>query len=358
MPALLLFGATGFTGRLVAHALARRGADFAIAGRDPARLERLASETGGPQIYNVQAGDVDSLARALNGSRVLVTCVGPFLEVGDTAVEAALRARVNYVDSTGEGPFIARLLERDAEARAAGVAMAPAMAFDEIPADVAATRATQGMTSADLVLTYAAPTQASAGTARSALGFISTPGPFIDDGSVVPVHLGERERWAPMPPPLGPRRAVSAPLAELHLAPRHLDLRNLGIYATVGAAQRAFLKTMWPIARRALSVPAVRKATSEIAGRAVSAPAEASARQKPWTILAEARAGDRWRNVAITGTDVYGLSGELLAGAAVTLAEDGYDRTGVLAPTQAVEVDRLHKELVDQGVSIDVYEPR
>jgi short subunit dehydrogenase-like uncharacterized protein len=351
MPTILLFGATGFTGRLVAHALARRDGDFAIAGRDRAKLERLAAETGGPETHVVQAGDVDALARALNGARVLVTCVGPFLELGDTAVEAALRARVNYVDSTGEGHFIARLFERDAEARAAGIAMAPAMAFDEIPADVA-------VTNADLVLTYAAPSQASRGTVRSAIGFIAASGPFIDDGSVVPVRLGDRERWTPMPPPLGPRRAVSAPLAELHLAPRHLELRNLGVYATVGTAQRALLKTVWPVARTALSIPALRKATSEVAGRAVPAPTEGSARQKPWTILAEARVHDRWRNVAVTGRDVYGLSGELLAAAAMAMAEDGYDRTGVLAPTQAVDVDRLHKELVDQGVTIDVYEPR
>ena len=178
MPDILLFGATGYTGRLTALALARRGASFAISGRSRPKLEALAAETGDPEIRTATVGDTASLVTALDGTKVLLTCVGPFEQWGHTAVEAALEAGVNYIDSTGEGTFIARLFrERDAAARSAGIAMAPALAFDEVPADVAATLACEGMNRPDLVLTYAVPTSASSGTVNSALGIISQPGP-------------------------------------------------------------------------------------------------------------------------------------------------------------------------------------
>src|SRR5687767_5757329 len=107
MPDVSLFGATGFTGRLTAQALARRGVSFAIAGRDREKLERLADEfEPRPDVRVAAVGDVHALAAALEDVKVLITCVGPFTELGDTAVEAALRARVHYIDSTGEGTFI------------------------------------------------------------------------------------------------------------------------------------------------------------------------------------------------------------------------------------------------------------
>ncbi|MEA2460537.1 MAG: hypothetical protein QOH90_714, partial [Actinomycetota bacterium] len=204
MPEVLLFGATGYTGRLTARALSRRGVSFAIAGRNRSKLEALAATVGDPQIRIAEAGDTPGLVKALEGCRVLITCVGPFVEMGDTAVEAALEAGVNYIDSTGEGTFIAKLIERDSDARSAGIAMAPAMGFDEVPGDVAATLACDGMPNAELDVTYAVPRTASLGTIRSTLGIILSEGPWLEDGRTRMISAGEETRWAPMPPPLGP----------------------------------------------------------------------------------------------------------------------------------------------------------
>src|SRR5438874_2542384 len=122
MPDILLFGATGYTGKLTAHALTRRGASFVIAGRDRSKLDALAAETGATDVRLARVGDVDGLTGALRDVRVMITCVGPFTRYGETAVEAALRARVHYLDSTGEGTFVQELIERrDAPAKAAGI---------------------------------------------------------------------------------------------------------------------------------------------------------------------------------------------------------------------------------------------
>jgi short subunit dehydrogenase-like uncharacterized protein len=360
MPDVLLFGATGYTGRLTAHALAQRGADFAIAGRNQAKLEALAEAVGAPEVRFAEVGDVSTLTDALHDVKVLVTCVGPFVELGWAAVEAAVRARVHYVDSTGEGLFVQELIERfDAPARAAGVALAPAMAFDEIPADVAATMAAEGLDQPDVVVTYALPSHASLGTVRSSLGIMASRGPWIEDGRRVMVGAGERRRWAPMPPPLGPQHAVSFPFALGHLAPLHLPMRSLKLFTTTGSARRIALRAGVPVARALGRAPAGRRAMERLAGllKRNEGPGHRQRARSRWTILAEARSGRDWANVALTGTDPYGLSAGLLASSALELAAPGYGRAGVVAPVQAVGLEWLEKQLTDNGVRITTYRP-
>lgn len=358
MPDVLLFGATGYTGTLTAHALHERDISFAIAGRDRDKLEKLSAATGSPEVRVANVGDVDGLVGCLNDVRTLVTCVGPFEQLGDTAVEAALRAGVNYIDSTGEATFIGRLInEVDTRARSAGIAMAPAFGFDEVPVDVAVRLATASMTSVDLKFTYAFPSTASAGTARSMIGIASSDGRFVEDGSVVNVGMGARSRWAPMPPPLGPRFSISVPTSELLLAPLHVDVHHMGAYATIGTTQRWGLKVGLPILRLAGLIPrgpeTIQRLITAVGG---TGGPEGEARNAAWTVLAEARNGQDWRNVSLQGTDVYGLTAKLLAFGAERLSRADYERVGVLAPTQAVDVDDLQKLLIDHGVTIETYE--
>ena len=357
MPDILLFGATGYTGRLTAEALARKGAKFAIAGRNKAKCYAIADETNGPEVRIASVGDVDSLSRALEDVKVLITCVGPFIELGDTAVEAALRTKTHYIDSTGEGTFVARLLQRDADARAAGIVMAPCLGFDEVPADVAATLATEGMEKPDLVLTYAIPQTPSKGTLRTALQIMTDEGQWIRDGREVMIRAGHARRWAPMPPPLGPKQAIAFPLAEGRLAPLHLDLGSLSTYATIGTFQRYGVEYGLPLLGKALDTPWGRSLTETALRRLPDGPNDKQ-RRKKWTILAEATSGREWRNIAVTGADVYGLTAEFLSAAAMQMAADDFEGAGVRAPVDAVGLDTLHKELLANDVTVDTYEPK
>jgi short subunit dehydrogenase-like uncharacterized protein len=356
MPDVLLFGATGYTGKLTARALSDREIPFAVGGRNRARLEKVANESGAVGSVVADA-DADTLGAAISDGdfKVLLSCVGPFHRLGDAAAEAAIRTGTHYIDSTGEQIFIRRLLDAyDARARAAGIAMAPAMAFDEVPADVSATLATEDMDRPELVLTYALPSQGSEGTARTAIDIICRPGPWITDGEQVLVSAGERERWAPMPPPLGPRRAASFPFAECALAPLHLDLSDFQTYVTVGTVERLAFKAV-PALRAALNTSFGRTILEEMMGR-IARPPRAEEDIKSWTILAEAQSNDKRRNVALSGGNVYGLSAELLATGAGRMCEPDFDQKGVLSPVQAVGLDRLQKELIDNNVTIETFD--
>jgi short subunit dehydrogenase-like uncharacterized protein len=359
MPDILVFGATGYTGKLVVHALAERGASFALAGRDQAKLEALAAATGGPEVRVASVGDIDGLVEALDDCRVLLTCVGPFSELGWTAVEAALKARVNYLDSTGESSFVGRLVaDYDSRARSAGISMAPALGFDEVPADVAATLAAEGFERSRVVLTYAMPSGGSNGTIKSALGTLAGSGPWIQGGQEVTITTGHRSRWSPMPPPLGPRQAISFPLASGNLIPLHLELDALELYVTIGTPQRLGVRFGLPVFR-AIHAREVPRKLIERAVETVqrSGGPNEQQRRRWWTILAEARAGDEWRNVVIAGRDVYGLTARLLSAAAMRMAQPTYELTGVLAPVQAMGIDVLEKELLDSDVEITTYGP-
>ncbi|MGI8775645.1 MAG: saccharopine dehydrogenase family protein [Actinomycetota bacterium] len=358
MADILLFGATGYTGRLTAAALSRTGISFSLCGRDRAKLEALSAATGGPEVRVAEVGDVASLVAALEDCKVLITCVGPFVELGDTAVEAALQAKVHYIDSTGEGIFIRRLIDTvDARARAAGIAVAPALGFDEVPGDVAATLAAEGLDRPALDVTYAFPSTSSAGTARSALGIITSPGVWVEAGARREIRAGQIERWAPMPPPLGPKRALSFPLALAHLAPLHLDVDAFRTYVTSGGVPLTMARIGIPLLRAVLRSPA-RPLVDKLLDLQPEGPDDSARASGKWTILAEARTvAGAWRNVSVMGTDVYGLTAATLARSAVEMASPGYDRSGVLSPVGALGVETLRDELARNGVSIETYEP-
>jgi short subunit dehydrogenase-like uncharacterized protein len=359
MPDVLLFGATGYTGRLVSQALAARGADFIVAGRDRAQLEALAAATGASGVAVAEVGDVPGLAQAAANARVLLSCVGPFGSLGTTAVKAAILAKVNYLDCAGEGAFIERLIDHyDSPARDAGVAIAPALGFDEVPADVAATLATDDFSKPELVLTYAVKAQASSGTLRSALDVLTSDANWIQDGSPASVRTGEQQRWSPLPAPLGPSRATSFPAAEGHLAPLHLDLAGLKLFIVADNLQRSVFRVGDPAVRIARALPGGRAALDRAMSRLRGGPSEPDRANASWMILAEAAAGPKRRNVAISGHDLYGLTAQLLATAALEMATLEYAICGVVAPVQALPIARWQEELLRSGASIDVFEPR
>ena len=136
---IVVFGATGYTGRLVAERLAARGARPVLAGRDERRLGELAERLGGLETVKADAMRRNSVFAAVEPGDVLVSTVGPFAKWGDAAVRAAIAAPgAVYLDSTGEPVFIRRVFEElGGPAERAGTTLMPAMGFDFVPGALA-----------------------------------------------------------------------------------------------------------------------------------------------------------------------------------------------------------------------------
>ena len=103
---VIVYGASGYTGKLVAWKLAENNIPFVAAGRNQARLEeQMASVTeleGRDYICTEVAHDVTALRELFSGAKVVYNVVGPFMQYGEPVVQAALDAGCHYLDSTGE----------------------------------------------------------------------------------------------------------------------------------------------------------------------------------------------------------------------------------------------------------------
>jgi len=146
---VVLFGATGFTGRLTAEYLARHaptGLRWALAGRNPAKLEAVRdhlttidAELGGLPLLTADVTDDVSLKDVANRARVVITTVGPYLHFGEPLVAACAEAGTDYADLTGEPEFVDRAyVAHHATAQQTGARLVHACGFDAIPHDLGA----------------------------------------------------------------------------------------------------------------------------------------------------------------------------------------------------------------------------
>lgn len=145
---LLLFGATGFTGRLVAEYLAHHAAGtplrWGLAGRSAGRLEAVraglvAIDAACAELPIVEADalDPEAMARVANQTRVVCTTVGPYARYGGPLVAACAGAGTHYCDLTGEVPFIRASIDANHDtARRTGARLVHCCGFDSIPSDL------------------------------------------------------------------------------------------------------------------------------------------------------------------------------------------------------------------------------
>lgn len=141
---VVVFGATGVTGRRVAAYLAERapetGASWAAAARDATKLQRVLDEDGvsTPETISADLGDPDSLAAMASRAKVVLNLVGPYTLYGRPVIEACVASGAHYADLTGEIPFVRQIIDDfDSRAAEAGVKLVQVCGFEALPADLA-----------------------------------------------------------------------------------------------------------------------------------------------------------------------------------------------------------------------------
>jgi short subunit dehydrogenase-like uncharacterized protein len=142
---VILFGASGYTGRLVAeHLLTTYGAAgnlrWAMAGRDQAKLEGVRDRIGGPAslpVLTADAADQGALRALAARAMVVITTVGPYQTYGGPLVAACADAGTDYVDLCGESHWIAAMIAaHEARAKETGARLVFSCGFDSIPLDL------------------------------------------------------------------------------------------------------------------------------------------------------------------------------------------------------------------------------
>lgn len=388
---IVLLGATGYTGTLVAHELVARGTRPVLAGRSQDRLDALAADlaatartaaapsatapstaprhcaepTGSPEAGSPPSGtsartpletavaDVDDArtVRALVGpGDVLISTVGPFGRHGGPVVEAAIDAGAVYLDSTGEPAFIRRVFdELGPRARRTGAALLTAFGHDWVPGNLAGALALQdeGADAARLEIGYF-PTGGgvSGGTRVSALETALEPSYAWHDGGlrtervaarVVTFDVGRGRRVR------GVTAGGTEPFTLPGLAPR---LRDVEVALGVSGPAVRLAPVATAVATAALRVPGLGDGLRRLArSRSGSSggPDEATRAASRTHVLAVARdaEGKALRRARLDGPDAYDLTAHYLAWGATRAAAGETNGTGALGPVQAFGLHSL-----------------
>jgi short subunit dehydrogenase-like uncharacterized protein len=403
---VVVFGATGVTGRRVAAYLAERapasGLRWAAAARDAAKLARILEEVGvaGAETISADIGDPSSLRAMASRTRVVLDLVGPYTLYGRPVIEACIEAGTHYMDLTGELPFVREIIaDFEGPAREAGVKIVQVSGFEALPPDLmvalaqerALDRHGEGLESADIEVRIISPPGLphpsdgiSGGTFQSVTAMAGAEdAAAIEDPAILitdPAVAAAVRRISPIE--LGPRRgedgAVLAPMAPAAFINPGVIHRSASLIAAAeGRAAEPFryreaivldggpvsLPLRWGIAglmtasqigARALarSRPEVRRPIAGALARLgpSSGFGPSGDRMEGWKWKMKATARTRSANVVTVLLDADGHPGylataRLLGEAGMLLSEDGAtpDRAGCLTPAAALGTDCLER---------------
>ena len=358
---IVLFGATGFTGALTAHALVACGARPLLAGRSAGRLEALAAQLGDLETAVIDAtapGASADLAALAGPGDVLVCTVGPFVRWGETGVRAAVDAGAHYIDSTGEPPFIRRVFERHGPAaERRGCGLLTAFGYDYVPGNLAGAlvlrEAGERAVRVDVgyFVSGGGGAQASGGTRASAIGMVSEPAYAFDGGRLRDQRTARHVRE------LDGRQAISIGATEQFALPRvHPGLRDIGVWlGWFGPASRP-VQALSAATALATQVPGVRGAISAAAGCFVpgstGGPDAATRARAHARIVAIASdgGGRELATVRLQGANPYDFTAAMLAWGAVRAASGGLLASGALGPVDGFGLDALQAGAAEAGL--------
>jgi hypothetical protein len=318
---VLVYGATGHTGRFVVDELLRRGLTPVPAGRSAERLAAVSPRQAALDHRVVSLDDPDRLRRAVAGVGVVINCAGPFLDTAAPLARAAVEAGAHYLDVTAEQPVVQELYrELDAPARIAGVAVVPAMAFYGGLADLLVTAALDRDARADEVevaigLDRWWPT---AGTRATGARNTATR-LVIRDGALAPLaNPAPTGRWS-YPAPLGDQPVVQLPFSEVITIDRHLDVGELRCYLNTAPLDDLHDSATPP------------PSAADKHGR--------SAQQ--FVVDVVVRRGSDTRRISAAGRDIYAVTAPIVVEGAVRLLDGRHGGPGAAAPGEAFDAVEL-----------------
>jgi saccharopine dehydrogenase (NAD+, L-lysine-forming) len=183
----MIYGASGYTGGILADYAVARGDRPILAGRNRQKIAAIADKLG----CDYRIFDLDNSSdtiEALSDIDTIVHCAGPFSATSEAMVNACLASRTHYIDITGEIPVFERIKQRHDEALAAGITLLPGCGFDVVPTDcLAAMLKAQLPDASHLELAFSGAGGTSPGTLKTMVEMLADGGKIRRDGEIVTV---------------------------------------------------------------------------------------------------------------------------------------------------------------------------
>jgi short subunit dehydrogenase-like uncharacterized protein len=245
----LLYGATGYTGALIARTAKDLGMRPVLAGRNREKVEPLAQELGLPWrafgLDDGAPGSGDALRSALAEVSVVLHCAGPYSRTYPPMVEACLQAGVHYLDITGEMIELEALPARDEEAKAKGVMLLPSVGYDVVPSDCLALHTARrfqgaGRTPTHLTIGFNSVGGLSRGTMKSTMDTAGRAGMVRKDGKLTPVPAGYKTRMFDFGS--GPVECTLLPWGDVATAYYSTGIPNIETYMAMTPVMKQVVK--------------------------------------------------------------------------------------------------------------------
>jgi short subunit dehydrogenase-like uncharacterized protein len=190
----MIYGANGYTGKLIARQARERGLKPILAGRNRKGIAAIAAETGFDSlVFDLE--DSAALNQALQGISIVLHCAGPFSATSQPMIEACLRNACHYLDITGEISVFANAHKQSDEARRADIVLMPGVGFDVVPTDCLAAKLVKALPAATVLrLAFDAAGDMSPGTAKTSIEGLAGGGCIRKDGKLKWVPLAWKTR--------------------------------------------------------------------------------------------------------------------------------------------------------------------
>ncbi len=348
---LLVYGSYGYTGRLIAHRLVRRGREPTLAGRDRDRLADQADALGlDGRTFSLDE-PTEGIAGHLEGFDAVLNCAGPFVDTCGPLVEACLEAGTDYLDITGEFRVLERLVDEDERAREAGITLLPGVGFDIVPSDcLAAFLAAQLESVEELTIGIAGGASVSAGTAKTILRMAGEGGIVRREGRLRRVPATHDVREIEFGRGYGTRSAVTVPWPDVVSAPRSTGAEDVTAYAAVPSPAIGLLDRMERLAPLVASRPA-RWLGDRIIDALVDGPSARERATGSAVVWAEATDGDDLVRGRIETPEPYALTAraapEIAERAVAGEVDPGYRTPSTaLGPDLVLEFPGIDRELL------------
>ncbi len=239
---LMLYGAYGYTGKLILEEAQRRGMQLLLAGRSREKLEPLAESAKLPfRVFDLQApGDI---GKQLSGVTAVIHAAGPFKYTARPMIEACLQAGVHYLDITGEIEVFELAAQYGTRAAKAGIMLLPGAGFDVVPTDCLALFLKRQLPDAThLQLAFSAlGGGVSRGTATTMAENLGKKGAVRRDGEISLVPIGHKTRTVPFK---GKKRfAMTIPWGDVSTAWYSTGIPNIETY--MGISPKAYRWVKW-----------------------------------------------------------------------------------------------------------------
>lgn len=240
MSNFLIYGANGYTGRLIAREAASRGLKPVLAGRSAVRIEPLATELG-LEHRAFSLDDSKAIDAALSDIEFVIHCAGPFSLTAQRMVESCLRTGTHYLDITGEIAVFEAMAALDDEAKEAGIMVMPGVGFDVVPSDSLAKHLSDRLPGAvDLTLAFYGLGRISHGTQATMTMNVGKGGAIRKDGEITSVPAA----WKTREIDFGEvkKTAVTIPWGDVSTAYYTTGIPNIKVFTVIPPAQLRLLK--------------------------------------------------------------------------------------------------------------------